>query len=121
MAEDLTVHWACFTDNRVFVSPCRHRISRRKGEWDIRYSISGAFSIRCRLALCEPRLLFWCSASYLNQLVRSRQHIRWNRETDLLRGLQIDQQLELRRLLYRQVCGLSTFEDLVNICGGATR
>src|SRR2546425_9637054 len=52
-------------------------------------------------------------------LVRPCQHIRWNRETDLLRGLQIDHQLELRRLLHWQVSRLGAFEDLVDISGGA--
>src|SRR5262245_27231396 len=50
----------------------------------------------------------------LNNLVRSRQHIRWNRETDLLRGLQIDQQLELRRLLDWQVSRFCTLQDPVD-------
>ena len=34
-----------------------------------------------------------------DHLVRPRQHVGWNRETNLLRRLQIDHQLELRRLL----------------------
>src|SRR5207253_9504499 len=36
----------------------------------------------------------------LNHLIRPRQHIGRNRETDLLRRFQIDDELELRRLLH---------------------
>ena len=49
--------------------------------------------------------------------IRSYQHIRRNRQTDLLRGLQIDDEFKLHRLLDWKVCGLSAFEDLVNISG----
>ena len=55
----------------------------------------------------------------LNQPIRSGQHIRWNRETDLLCGFEIDHQLKLRRLLHRQVRRLSAFQDLVHIASGA--
>src|SRR5262245_50208937 len=36
----------------------------------------------------------------LDHLIRSRQHVGWNREPDLLRGLQVNDELKLRRLLY---------------------
>ena len=39
------------------------------------------------------------SALSFDNPVRSRQHIGWNRQADLLGGFQIDHQLELRRLL----------------------
>jgi len=42
-----------------------------------------------------------------------------NREADLLRGFQIDYQLELRRLLYWQVGGFRPFENLVHECSRA--
>ena len=45
--------------------------------------------------------------------VRPRQHIGRNRQTDLLRGFQIDRQLELRRLLDWQVGWFRAFENLV--------
>src|SRR5439155_16298822 len=44
-----------------------------------------------------------------NHLVRPQQQVGWNRESDLLRSFQVDHQLEFRRLLHRQVCGLRTF------------
>ena len=54
----------------------------------------------------------------LDDSVRSRQHLLRNYQTDLFRGLQIDHQLKLRRLLDRQVGGLSAFQDFVNVGGG---
>src|SRR5262244_361918 len=44
----------------------------------------------------------YCSLSFDNP-VCSRQRARWNRETDLFRGFQIDDQLKLFWLLDRQV------------------
>ena len=41
-------------------------------------------------------MLLHCLSDYS---IRPRQHIRRNGQTDLLRGFQIDDQLELRRLL----------------------
>ena len=54
-----------------------------------------------------------------NNLVRSRQHIRRNREADLLGGLQIDDKLKLGRLLYGQLGRLSAFQDFVHVSSGA--
>ena len=43
--------------------------------------------------------------------------IRRNRQTDLLRGFEIDHQLELRRLLHRQIGRLGSLQDSVHeIC-----
>ena len=50
----------------------------------------------------------------LNDLVRPRQYIRWNRQTDLLGSFEIDDELELLRLLHRKISGLSAFENLVD-------
>src|SRR5438094_1448247 len=44
-----------------------------------------------------------CSFDYL---IRPREHVGRNRQADLLCRLEIDHQLELRRLLDWQVCGL---------------
>src|SRR5262249_42097675 len=41
--------------------------------------------------------------------VRPRQHIRWNRQADQLRCLQIDDELKLLRLLYGEIRGFGTF------------
>jgi hypothetical protein len=45
----------------------------------------------------------------LDHLIRSRQHIRWNRQAHLLGCFQIDDELELRRLLDGQVGRLGAF------------
>ena len=46
--------------------------------------------------------------------VRPPQHVRRNREADLLGSFQIDDELELRRSLDRQIGWLSAFEDFVD-------
>ena len=54
----------------------------------------------------------------LHHSVRSHQHIRRDRQTNLLSGFQIDDELEFRRLLDREVRRLCTFENLVHVRGG---
>ena len=49
-----------------------------------------------------------------------RQHVRRNRQADLLGGFQIDDELELLRLLDWKIRGLGAFEDLVHVGGGTT-
>ena len=53
--------------------------------------------------------------------VRSRQHIWWDREADLLGGFEIDDQLELGGLLDGKIGWLRAFEYPVNIYGGAPK
>ena len=55
----------------------------------------------------------------LNYSIRPRQHVRRNRQADLLGGLEIDEELELRRLLDGHVGGLGAFQDLVDKVSGA--
>jgi hypothetical protein len=50
----------------------------------------------------------------LDYLSRSRQHIRWNRQADLFCSLEINDQLDLRRLLHRQVSRLGPLQDSVD-------
>src|SRR5437870_11193977 len=52
-------------------------------------------------------------------LVRPEQNRLRNRYADLLCRLQVEDQLELRRLLDRQIGGLGTFQNFVNVGGGA--
>ena len=53
----------------------------------------------------------------LDQPIRPRHHFWWNRQTDLLRGFQIDDEFELRWLLHRQVGGFGSLQDSVHeIC-----
>jgi hypothetical protein len=55
-----------------------------------------------------------------NHFVRPRQRGWRNRDADLLRCLEINDELELRRLLDRQISGLCAFQDLVDENGGAS-
>src|SRR5262245_26120128 len=57
--------------------------------------------------------------SLLDDPIRLREHLRRNRQADLLGRLEIDDQLELRRLLDRNIARLGTFQNLVHIRGSA--
>src|SRR5215470_15678845 len=70
--------------------------------------------------LSHPLLHAGLSRRIFDHLVRSRQHSRWNLQTDSLCRLQIDHKFKLRRLLHRQISGLCYFQNLVHICGGAS-
>ena len=58
-----------------------------------------------------------CIAWSLDHFIRSVQYRLWDRQADLLRCLQINHQLEFRRLLHCQIRGLSSLQDLVNVGG----
>src|SRR5215510_4154084 len=51
----------------------------------------------------------------LDDLIRSCQHVRWNREADLLGSFQIDDELEFFGLLHGEVGGLGAFQNLVYV------
>src|SRR5262245_50950336 len=53
-------------------------------------------------------------ARSLDHLIRPRQHCGRDRQPELTGGLEVDDQLELARLLDRQVGGLRALEDLVH-------
>src|SRR6266404_1583081 len=55
----------------------------------------------------------------LDHLIRSHQHVRRDRQADLLGGFQVDHQLELRRLLDGKIGGLRAFQNLVYIRSSA--
>ena len=57
--------------------------------------------------------------AFLDHLIRPRQHVGWNRQADLLGGFEIDHELELRRLLHRQIGRFGTLQNLVHIRSGA--
>ena len=51
----------------------------------------------------------------LDQLIGLEEEGRGNRDPEGLRGLEIDDQLELRRLLHRQVGGLTPLQEAMHI------
>jgi hypothetical protein len=51
----------------------------------------------------------------LDQPTRPDEHLRRNCHADLLRCLEIDHQLKLRRLLHRQIGGLGSLQDSVHV------
>src|SRR5262245_2027050 len=57
----------------------------------------------------------------LDDLIRPGQERRWDRQTEGLGGLEVDDELELGRLLDGEVARLSTFEDLVDVASGAPK
>src|SRR5206468_2209126 len=54
-----------------------------------------------------------------NDSVRSNKHLLRNRQTDLFGGLQVDDELKLRRLFHREIGGLGAFQYLVDVRSGA--
>src|SRR5262249_10900565 len=108
------------------------RAERVEGETGIRNPIRGTF-LACCASTKEPvdnraaatrqmiNFVFIVSASRLsNHLIRSCQHVRRNRQTDLLGGFEVDDELELRRLLHREISRLGAFQNLVHIRGSAS-
>src|ERR1700730_13006876 len=61
-----------------------------------------------------------CAGPSLDHLISPLQERRRDRQTEGLGGLQVDDQLVLRRPLDGKVTGLRTLQDLVHIDGGAT-
>ncbi len=52
-----------------------------------------------------------------NHLGRLIENIRRNRDAELLGRLEVDDQVELRRLLYGKICRFRTLEDLGYVGG----
>src|SRR3977135_1363720 len=56
--------------------------------------------------------------SLLDHLIRSLQQRRRDRQAEGFGGLEVDNKLELGRLLHGEVRGLGALEDLVDVAGG---
>jgi hypothetical protein len=54
-----------------------------------------------------------------DHLIRSHQHVGRDRDANLLSGLEIDDQLELRRLLHGQIGRLRALQEYVDVCSSA--
>src|SRR3989454_9580668 len=55
------------------------------------------------------------ATSHLITLSAPRQHIRRNRQAELLRRFQVYDEFELLRLLHREIGGVSAFQNIVDI------
>src|SRR6266851_1189428 len=75
------------------------------------------FASRPRVRQIPSASIAW--SSLLDHLIRPQQERLGDREAEGLGGLEVDDQLERRRLLDRQVARLRTLEDLVDV-GGST-
>ena len=67
----------------------------------------------------EPFYFYLFPFALFDYLVCIHEHSRWNCKVKSLGRLQIDDQLEFRRLLDRQVSRLSSLEDFVYVVRGA--
>src|SRR5262245_26479377 len=65
---------------------------------------------RCRSTRSNPSL---------DHLVRDLLEVQRDIETERLRGLEVDEKLELGRLLHRQFAGLGALQNLVGIHRGS--
>ena len=64
----------------------------------------------------ENTVQSWQRRWLFDHLVRPHQHVRRNRQTDLLGGFEIDHELELLRLLDRKISGLGALQNFVHVC-----
>src|SRR5262245_36776215 len=60
------------------------------------------------------------TCSSLNHSVRTKEHRFRNRQSDLFRRFEIDDELELSRLLHREISWFGAFQNLVNVGGSAS-
>jgi len=56
-----------------------------------------------------------------NYFIRPHQHIRRNRQADLLGSFEIDHEFKLRRLFHGMICGLCAFWNFVRIVNSSYR
>src|SRR6185295_15911037 len=69
-------------------------------------------------ALCALLSFFCCSLSF-DHPIRARQHIRRNRQTNLFRRFEVDNELKFLWLLHWEIGGLGALQDFVHVGGRA--
>jgi hypothetical protein len=78
------------------------------------------FWIRDFRSLDETPDIF-CIDGSSDYSVRSGKHVRRNGKTDLARRLEVDDQLELGRLLNREITRVGAFDDFVDVRSSTTK
>src|SRR5215831_4232017 len=97
-------------------SLCTLRDHCRQGSRNTRYQAGAApYLDRSSTGWIAPA----CLAHSFDHLVGAGEHRRWHLEPERFRRLEIDNQLELRRLLNRQVSGLLALKDTIDVTGCA--
>jgi hypothetical protein len=84
-------------------------IEGKKANFDVGLNCT---TLQCDVARDRVDGEFNSILALFNHLVRSCQHIRRDRQTDLLGGFQIDDEVELFRLLHWEIGGLGALQDL---------
>src|SRR5882724_7439711 len=94
----------------------------RRRQWPKRGTSGGYWrSLASDCSARSPRHLSLTSvypARLLEHLVRQHQEVRGHRDPEGLGSLEVDDQLELHRLLYGQVGRFGPFQDFIHIRGG---
>src|SRR5262245_14943994 len=88
------------------------RLSERESKTRIRNRVSMCFLPQSKIGNRKSKM-----SSY--DFVRPSQHVRRNRDPDLLRCLQVDDELKFCRLLNWKISRLGAFQDFVYVGGGA--
>src|SRR4029453_630424 len=81
---------------------------------------NGALLLSCA-ALSSATPCRFNPGAFLDHLIRSRQHIRRNRKSDLLRGLKVDDEFKFRCLLHRQISRFGAFQNFIHVNSGAPK
>ena len=89
------------------VQPVRGLFQRPRPQSEVR-----ADCVRYCVMIAIHSLLLTPSRPSPNHPIRPRQNVRGNHQSDLLGGFEVDDQLELLRLLHRQVGRLGAFKIL---------
>jgi hypothetical protein len=91
---------------------CDEAVNRFKPVLLVEFDKNAAWEIRLKensIQSCDHCLFFLS----LDHFVRPRQHVRRNRHADLLRCLEIDDELEILRLLHGKIGRLGAFGALI--------